>query len=192
MWGHVVPFVNPSKYEDLAFLNEGEPIRTTPMALTHPGNVAALNRLAEEFPFSAEFIRLMASTELQSKVLSATAAYFSLGRDVVEAPSEIGLTVLLFYRDQQDCIMWYVVVDGPLEGHVLASMSYVEELEDAASWRDEVVVCAKSVAEFVYRTWVENQIWFHLNESSTVLTPYALLECDWYERENAELGRTCR
>ncbi|RHY47668.1 hypothetical protein DYB38_001855 [Aphanomyces astaci] len=179
-----IPSVPSVKYEGLAFLNDGAPI-TTPLTLTHAANAASLNEFAMEYPLSPEFIRVMTSQELQDRIVSATAAYFSL-RDPVYV-AEVDMTVMLFYRDQQDCMMWYLVLDGPLEGHVIASPVHVEEVnvddEGPAAvvqyWTDNIVVCARSFPEFLYRTWIENQIWFQQNEPTKSPPPFVVHECAW-------------
>ncbi|RHY35126.1 hypothetical protein DYB32_000359 [Aphanomyces invadans] len=172
------------------------------MTLTHSKNTAILNEVAMEYPFSPEFIRVMTSQELQDKVVSATAAYFSL-TNPVHIP-EVDMTVMQFYRDQQGCMTWYLVLDGPLEEHVIASPLDVEDvdIEDEGPaavvryWNDEVVVCAATFPEFLYRTWIENQIWFRLNEPdgdvAKSASTFVAAECTWYEGENWKVGRTCR
>jgi hypothetical protein len=124
-----------------------------------------LQKIITEYKVDDDFIVFMSSEELQERIPSCTACYFYLGDEVVSVSSDT--TILLFYRDQQDCLGWYLVLTGPYKGNIVASTMILgvagDPEEDVKYFPMESVVCAQSFSEFLYRTWVENHIW--INES---------------------------
>jgi hypothetical protein len=120
------------------------------------------------------FARFMSSPELQRRVRSCTDCYLDPGRHIVETVGPIPGHLIHFLSDSQSCVHWYlnVVRDGR------AAVVYSEDLygyriEDSecldfpTASLDRVnlqeqgfACCATSFPEFLYRFWIENEIWF--------------------------------
>lgn len=123
------------------------------------------------------FVRLMGSAELQDRIPSCTACTFGLGARIVPcigaAPGQAYL--IRFLNDQQDVLIWYLYLTPQGQERVLVTpYEFGEDAGDdpnalPGDTRTAViantVVCAPSFEAFVYRWWLENAIWFKLNEA---------------------------
>ncbi|OQR85740.1 hypothetical protein ACHHYP_11452 [Achlya hypogyna] len=203
MYETAVPEIPPEKTADLRFLPPPKPLvldSTTQYAQyrvqEQARTQALLERIQTTHALPPTFVRLLSSNDLQNTVPSSTAAYFYLG-EPVQVPA-LGAHILLFYRDQQDCVLWYLVLDGPYAGNVLASHALLKSpttiaadngMDDASDvwdgFLDESVLCAASFEEFVYRIWIENHIWYSEycaseDDDSVETTPAIQAECQWY------------
>jgi hypothetical protein len=117
-------------------------------------------------------------TELQRRIRSATAAYLDLG-DFAAPTSVEGSVLLHLLSDQQWCRHWLLYLDSAGGESVLTSTAPIG-FRLPADWADEpgapelppvvipldgtvdLDVCADSFAEFLFRFWVENEIFFEL------------------------------
>ncbi|KAJ3414998.1 hypothetical protein HDV05_005643 [Chytridiales sp. JEL 0842] len=156
-----------------------------------------LDTLRSQYPtLPGEFLVFMSNKRLQDRIPSCTANYFYLGNPLPLSPET---DILLFYRDQQDCVAWYLVLSGPLAGCVLGSPVVVGTGEEGEEWGDgweevmveDGVVCAMGFLEFLYRVWVENHVWFR-GEGEGVLEVgeeggVVERECEWYLEECRKL-----
>ena len=118
------------------------------------------------------FLKFMRSGALQDQIPSCTACYFKLGDQIVKSPAGDKGFFLRFLNDQQDCILWYLYLT-PAGGHcVVASpmaLDEPDELPDSAEViAQHIVYCAPTFEEFIYRFWLENTIWFALNEGGNL------------------------
>jgi hypothetical protein len=121
------------------------------------------------------FLRLMGSAELQDRIPSCTACTFALGDRILPCPGSEGGYIVSFLRDQQDCVLWYLYLTPAGEHCVLAFPgdleSFMDDADDAAAGQDadmanvirHIRVCAPSFEAFIYRFWLENDIWFKLS-----------------------------
>lgn len=148
--------------------------------------IASAQRLGLTLP--ASFLHLMGSEELQNRIPSCTACYFSLSRDVVPCPATEDGYIVRFLNDQQGVLYWYLYLTPRGEQCVLVSPFELDDLsgddtdDDADDQQSDTpseplneqqlqailqstFVCAPSFAAFTYRFWLENTIWFKLNES---------------------------
>jgi hypothetical protein len=141
------------------------------------------------------FVRLMGSPELQDRIPSCTACYFSLSQKIVPCPASDGGYIVRFLNDQQDVLLWYLYLTPAGESGVLVSPigldDIAEEMPGAAlteEWRRSILantfVCAPSFAAFIYRFWLENTLWFKLNEGEGNGT--------WTEEERRYLAHYAR
>ena len=131
----------------------------------------AATRLGLRLPES--FVRLMSSPELQDRIPSCTACYFSLTEDIAPCPASEGGYIVRFYNDQQDVLRWYLYLTPGGDQYVLVTPIALDELaadtlseEDRLSVRRNTWVCARSFTEFIYRWYIENSIWFKVSESN--------------------------
>ena len=144
----------------------------------HDLNPAFVQELASEanIRLPDSFRGFMVSQDLQSRVRSATDCYLDPGERIVRTIGSLRGYLIHFLSDSQSCAHWYlhVVPDGGAA--VLSSPHlYCYEIEDE-EWLDdpscgldqiellelEFTCCALSFAEFLYRFWIENEIWFSL------------------------------
>jgi hypothetical protein len=115
----------------------------------------------------ASFARFINERPPRARVRSCTACYLDLADAVVPAP---GGSLIHFLSDQQWVLHWllYIGADGS-EAVVVSDTPYGFQAEapttfsvTSGSDEAEAVVCAESFNEFLYRFWVENEIWFAL------------------------------
>lgn len=116
------------------------------------------------------FLRLMGSPVLQDRIPSCTACYFQLGERLLPCPGSEQDRMVSFLIDQQALVIWYLVLTRHAGQYVVASPVYLEEFagdelaQVLAEFSDDAVVCARSFEEFLYRFWLENTIWFVLDD----------------------------
>ncbi len=138
------------------------------------------------------FRRLMASPELQDHIPSCTACYFQLSERIQPCPESEGGYIVCFLHDQQDVLLWYLYLTPEGEQCVLVSPVDLEKQasdqaqqmpEKREQWRQAIrantFVCAPTFTEFVYRFWLENSIWFKLEDGSQ-MTPDEAKYLEYY------------
>lgn len=135
---------------------------------TRPLTTAQLTALAQDLPLPHALGIFAARPELQRRVSSVTACYLDLGDFLV--PTSAGDDYLLHVlSDQQWVRHWLLYLDRVGNEAMLVS-------GDPIGFRDEdrevpvpsvipldgtydLEVCADSFAEFLYRFWIENELW---------------------------------
>ncbi len=130
------------------------------------------------------FVELMGSSELQDRIPSCTACYFKLSERIIPCPASEQGYILRFLNDQQDVLLWYLYLT-PGDARVIVSpyeLDDGEELTDVgrSNVLSQSVVCAPTFDEFIYRFWLENTIWFKLNETGATFTPDEQAYLDHY------------
>jgi hypothetical protein len=152
--------------------------------------VASAQRLGLTLPPS--FLRLMESPELQERIPSCTACYFSLSDDIISCPGSEQGYIVRFLNDQQEVLLWYLYLTPAGGQRVLVTPYSLEEIAQrgplSEEWRQAILAntfaCAPTFAEFIYRFWLENVIWFKLNDQAAALTPEELAYVAHYETRN--------
>jgi hypothetical protein len=126
------------------------------------------------------FETFVCSPEPRSRVRSATACYLDLADFLVSVPG--GGWMIHFLSDQQWVCHWLLYVDGAgAEAVVSTSAAYGFDVSQDGSGFDVAtpdrfapgpndILVADSFAEFLYRFWIENEIWFALTSGGD-LTP---------------------
>lgn len=140
-----------------------------------PAKVEELAAGASLAPPSS-FCRFMTSPELQSRVRSCTDCYLDPGERVVETVGSIPGHLVHFLSDSQSCAHWYLHILPTGDTAVLESPDlYCYQIENSG-WIEnpacrferidlgglEFVYCAPSFSDFLYRFWIENEIWYSL------------------------------
>lgn len=119
------------------------------------------------------FLSFMGNVSLQEKVPTCTACFLSLSEDFVPIPETDGHFLLRFLNDSQACVLWYLWLNPQGEVGVVASDYFLdpdifEVMEYPEVKREELfneaLLCADGFVEFLYRFWVENTIWYSLQE----------------------------
>jgi hypothetical protein len=125
------------------------------------------------------FQTFVASPEPRSRVRSCTACYLDLGDFPVRVASDGWL--VHFLSDQQWALHWllFTGADGS-EAVVVTELPAGFEADDDSPRAfpagldpasTEAAVCAESFSEFLYRFWIENEIWFALAGEGTNARP---------------------
>jgi hypothetical protein len=132
-----------------------------------------------ELPHS--FRHFMSNPELQRRVRSCTDCYLDPGQRIVETVGSIQGHLIHFLSDSQSCVHWYLHVIADGKAAVLESEHlYCYRIENP-EWLDHpscgleqidlqelpFACCAASFSEFLYRFWIENEIWFALRHEKT-------------------------
>lgn len=111
----------------------------------------------------------LTSVELHRRVPTCTLCFLDLGSRLIAIPSAVPGRLLRFMNDQQCCVVWYVHLQ-PGGGHaiVFGMPNWIEgaegeSLEDVAE-PTELTTCASTIQEFVHRFWLENRLWYALEE----------------------------
>jgi hypothetical protein len=150
------------------------------------GKIEAIqNSLPSNLALPSALVKFMAAPTAQGLIPSCTACYFDLPKTAKSFHwlGEKGY-IFHFYRDQQDCLFWYYYVRETGESCILASSIPFEdegienELNDEVIQR-EVFYTAANFEEFIYRTWIENLLWFSLEEEED-LDSETQKRCDEY------------
>ena len=94
----------------------------------------------------------------------------------MESPAGEGGYLLRFYSEGQDCLHWYLYLSQPMYHCVVVSGEFfggddlLEDEEDIDDKSGKFWFCAPSFEAFIYRTWIENEIWHALSYDHDPLT----------------------
>lgn len=140
-----------------------------------PSLVEQLAQRAQvELPKS--FRLFMTDPDLQSRVRSCADCYLDPGERIVETIGAIPGQLIHFLSDSQSCAHWYLHILRSGDVAVLESSDlYGLEIENS-DWIENpscrleridiqglaFVYSAPTFPEFLYRFWIENEIWFAL------------------------------
>ena len=121
----------------------------------------------------ASFLNFIKSAEPRKRIRSATDCYLDLAETVV--PVSTGGILIHFLSDSQFCFHWLLYVGANGEEAVVATREpfgfvhpdYWSEGARippafAPGEEPDAFVCANSFSEFLYRFWIENEIWYRL------------------------------
>jgi len=150
-----------------ASLAQFEDAATRPASRTNLELLLADRQIA--IPHS--FTSFIASDELRSHVRSCTDCYLDLGDFPV--PVAGGGLLVHFLSDSQWALHWLifagtngreavVVTDAPLGFELGEDEDERETVRTFDPSRGNAGVCAETFSEFLYRFWIENEIWFKL------------------------------
>lgn len=146
----------PAKNSPLQLGADGAGVDVYPLA----DLVAEAHSLRLEIPPS--LVRFVSTPDLFSRVPSCTACYLDFSDGLIEDPSDDGGRMLRFMNDSQACVLWYLYLRPNAEHCVLTSSEWHHGFRDHA---DAVLNpnlyfwCAPHFEHFIYRFWLENQIW---------------------------------
>ena len=134
-------------------------------------NAAELRALVAETQIALppSFEVFVADPEPRRRVRSATACYLDLGQFVVDVAD--GGSMLHFLSDQQWILHWLLYVgDDGSEAVVVSETALGLEADEQRfarfdPARDAATVCAESFSEFLYRFWIDNEIFFRTARS---------------------------
>ncbi len=186
-----VPQIDPY----LAWLTPLHPKIDEEMRVYRPDEEAQKTYMEKREPIMAQaralnlglpdtFVQLTGSFQLQNRIPSCTACYFDLPAKVIESPFRAGDHVIRFLNDQQVCVCWYLYLPADESPFVISSsgdgdepfldtIDFEKKADSVDIAKKYSALAAKSFNEFIYRFWIENCIWFHL-DMGLPLTPRQL------------------
>jgi hypothetical protein len=121
----------------------------------------------------ASFRTFIGSPQPRRRVRSCTDCYLDLADFVV--PVAGGGWLVHFLSDSQWVCHWLLYVDADREAVLVTEAPVGFEVDDETirsfdPASDDGAVCAESFSEFIYRFWIENEIWFALADKDEPLT----------------------
>jgi hypothetical protein len=124
---------------------------------------------AKNINLPPEFVKFMSLESLQDQIPSCTACYFDLSAEITPCPLSNDEGFLIrFLNDQQWVLLWYLYIKPSGEHCVVVSAIPFDDAEARKNLTDEIILnntffCAPGFEEFLYRFWLENEIWFALD-----------------------------
>lgn len=144
------------------------PEHTRSVAPNAEETTAILNQLltANSTGLPQDFIAFFRSPSLWRRIRSCTDCYLNLDSISVGIRDGSG-SLLRFLSDSQGCKHWHLYISPCGKRHsVVATYRFTgsEEthLGNGLPHRKDITTCAESFEEFMYRFWLENEIWFAL------------------------------
>jgi uncharacterized protein (TIGR02996 family) len=147
---------------------------------------------ALSLPLPREFLRFMGDSDLQRRVRSCTDCFFNLPWRVVPSPMKDGGYLFRFYSDSQSCLHWYLYATPWRYHAVVSSGLYLggeadgQGEDDDDEWEESgespFWFCAPSFETFLFRWWLENEIWHALEWDHTPLTPLQQAYLEHYRK----------
>jgi len=137
------------------------------------------------------FITFMGAVDLHKRLRSCTDCYF----DVADHASKTKTGSLIhFMSDSQWTVHWYVHVGQSGEHYVAASLNAfgfasvdkdadndrIYQHDEIDLEREEIWYCSPTFKEFIYRFWLENEIWYALVWDKRPLTELQLAYVNGY------------
>jgi hypothetical protein len=130
---------------------------------------AALCRLTTSNPdrLPPEFVYFFRSPDLWRRVQSCTGCFLDLDSAAVGIRGGLG-SLIRFLSDSQGCKHWHLYLSPCGKRHsVVATYFYTgsecAHLTGGLPHPKDITLCSNSFEEFVYRFWLENEVWFALH-----------------------------
>ena len=134
---------------------------------TSPERLISAIETAGEFSLPAPFVAFLRSPSLQSRIRSGTACYLQMPNTVVQTYGVESGRLIHFLSDQQWCLHWNLYLGPDNEQCVLCSVNdygFEESSQPIDLTQEKVAYCAPSFTQFLYRFWLENEVWFALTD----------------------------
>jgi hypothetical protein len=144
-------------------------------------DLSRLRSLIGQVPFALplEFVTFFEAPSLHSRIRSCTACMLELSDFPVCTTAPPDGVIVQFLVDQQGVLRWYLFADPQGNQAVLASgeaygLNYGPDetpRTEVNLFIEDFWLCAPSFSEFIYRFWLENEVWFALAEGRQPTTP---------------------
>jgi hypothetical protein len=139
------------------------------------------------------FVTFINSPELHRRIRSCTDCYLEVGDLAVETIGSVKGYLIHFLSDSQWIWHWYLFIDFQGNHCVMTSpkplgFDFDENFERPGISEIDVQgidiwYCASSFTEFIYRFWIENEIWFALKSDKRPLTTLEKLYVEFYSNK---------
>ncbi|HEY2468220.1 MAG TPA: hypothetical protein VGI45_10355 [Terracidiphilus sp.] len=153
-------------------------------AMPKPAALAIELAARQNIVLPASFRQFMTSPNLQSHVRSCTDCYLDPGERMVETIGSLAGYLIHFLSDSQSCAHWYLHVLRSGESSVLETddlycyeITNSDWIENPACRQERINIeeldfrfCSASFPEFLFRFWIENEIWYALHGMRRPLT----------------------
>jgi hypothetical protein len=127
------------------------------------------------------FITFIESVDLHKRIRSCTDCYLDVADRAVKTKGVCKGSLIHFLSDSQWCLHWYIHADHDSHLVAVSPNAYGFTLPDddtAAPYNkneieiehEEIWFCAPTFTDFIYRFWLENEIWFALAWDKQPLT----------------------
>lgn len=111
-----------------------------------------------------EFVRFFRSPTLWRKIRSCTGCGLSLDAASVPIPGGLG-SLVRFMSDYQGCIHFSLHISPCGTKHtVVATYHFTGSEHGGKPHPRDTTTCAASFEEFIYRFWIENELWYALHD----------------------------
>lgn len=141
-------------------------------------------------PLPEPFTTFIDSIELHKRIRSCTDCYLDLADYAVKTKGSNEGYLIHFLSDSQWVGHWYIHINAQGNHFIVTSLNaYGFALEDENGnpnideidlQEEEIWFCAPSFIEFMYRFWLENEIWFALAEKERPLNKTEQVYVDKY------------
>lgn len=152
-----------------------------------------LSKIADQVSVNipSAFSTFIQSTELHKRIRSCTDCYLDVADQAVITKGVIEGYLIHFLSDSQWCVHWYIHLDSSGKEFVLASTdAYGFEFGDSAAKKEidlvkeDIRFCAPTFVEFIYRFWLENEIWYALAWDKRPLSEIEQSYVDHYSKSS--------
>ena len=133
------------------------------------------------------FLTFMGNAKLIGRIRSCTDCYFEHSQRIAPNPNGDGYFIH-FLSDSQGCIFWNLFVEPSGDHCVVASSGYYfgDNWDPADPYHGnesgKLFFCSPSFESFVYRFWLENEIWYQLSWHKRPLTELQQRYVDYYRQ----------
>ena len=149
-------------------------------------DLSKLPKIASEFDIKLprSFKVFMASLLLHKRIRSCTDCYLDVADRAIKTAGTIDGHLIHFLSDSQWVLHWYIHIDSSGDHFVaVSSNAYgfapedpdedpiaLQRKNEVDLQEEEIWFCAPTFNEFIYRFWLENEIWFALELDDRPLT----------------------
>jgi uncharacterized protein (TIGR02996 family) len=155
---------------------------TSPTRNAHPELKQVVEQAQQlNLPLPTAFLTFFGRQSLLRRIRSCTDCFFNLPARLVPAAGAEGGFLLRFYSDSQGCYHWYLYL-VPSGAHCVVGSD--KSVGGDRRWEETHGQVGKdnmrktgwnfsapSFESFLYRYWIENEIWYALEWDHTPLTP---------------------
>jgi len=142
------------------------------------------------------FVTFLNSVDLHQRIRSCTACYLDVADHATKTKGKMEGYLLPFLSDSQWVGHWYIHVDGHGNHCIVTSLNadgfaFQDKNGQAPATEfdleaEDIWFCAPSFTEFIYRFWLENEIWFALAKEKRRLTEEEQAYVDRYSGKGNE------
>ena len=163
---------------DWSWLRAVKPVPSSIVSGNWEANEKALSALKDavaaiELSLPDSFTQFFSQPDLADRVRSNTACFLDLSLGVASPPTGRGY-IIRFLADSQGCLFWYLYLAANGDHAVLSSTDYYGSPSEEECFYDgaepevgplarsskRISFAAESFEAFMWRFWIENEIWF--------------------------------